>query len=270
MAPLGGAKPINNREEAMQVSVDVMSVLDRAIMDGNQLSMTHLGQLDRKLYTDVNKVLEAAGGKWDRKAKAHVFGGNAAAIIEPIIATGEYRNVKQDLGQFDSPPAVVKRVMAAANIAPSHTVLEPSAGIGALALAALGAGATVMCIELDVGRAAKLVAVGLRSVIQGVDFLSMDALKPVGAAGFDRVIMNPPFAGQVDIDHVRHASKFVRSGGRLVAVMSAGTMFRENAKAAGFRDFVAALSGTIEWLPDDAFAPSGTQVKTCLVSFDVR
>ena len=53
-------------------------------------------------------------------------------------------------------------------------------------------------------------------------------LSPEVVGRFDRVVMNPPFCRGRDLDHVRHALRFVAPGGRLVAIMSAGVAFRED------------------------------------------
>lgn len=42
-------------------------------------------QLDRKAYLAVNKALEACGGAWSRKAKAHVFTVDPTPAIEHAL-----------------------------------------------------------------------------------------------------------------------------------------------------------------------------------------
>lgn len=239
---------------------DVLRELERAAITGEQLRLSV--HMDRNLYDQVNKVIVAAGGKWNRKAGAHLFPSDAGAAIEQIILTGGV-GPKQELGQFDTPPAVVAAVMEMAGIDAGMSVLEPSAGVGALALAAVRLGASVMCVEIDERRAAELVKAGLRSVVCA-DFLTLD-----GIGRFDRVVMNPPFARQADIDHVLAAARRLRAGGRLVSVMSAGTGFRENRKAVDFRAWLARHGGRFAPLPADAFKPSGTSVQTCLISVDI-
>ncbi len=61
--------------------------------------------------------------------------------------------------------------------------------------------------------------------------------------GFDRVVMNPPFERQQDIDHVSRAAGMLKPGGRLVSVMSAGVTFRENNKTRWFRDLIETFAG---------------------------
>ncbi len=237
-----------------QISQDVLQVLDAATIDGALLTLN--GTLDRKLYVDTNKVIEAAGGKWNKKAKAHVFDGDASEFIEPIILTGEYRLTKQDFGQFDTPADLAHDVVTLADIKPGMAVLEPSAGIGRIATVAERAGGKVTCYEVDGKRSSALAGF----TVHVCDFLSV---KP--EQQFDRVVMNPPFARQDDIRHVLHAFKFLRSGGRLVAIMSAGVLFRTNKATAEFREFVSAHRGSITALPEGSFKESGTSVNTCIV-----
>lgn len=71
----------------MRVDDAVLQVLSGAELEGNALRLT--GQLDRAMYTKVIKVIEAAGGKWSRSAKAHLFDRPASDLVEEIILTGE-------------------------------------------------------------------------------------------------------------------------------------------------------------------------------------
>ena len=50
---------------------DIRPILARSTIAGNVLTLP--GQLDRETYLRVDKVLKATRGKWDRKAKGHVF-----------------------------------------------------------------------------------------------------------------------------------------------------------------------------------------------------
>ncbi len=234
-------------------------VLSRAETNGNALVL--VGQLDRALYARTNKVLEAAGGKWDRKAKAHVFTGSAADRIEQVLLTGDIAIPKDEFEFFPTPPDVVARVIEAAKLyEPDLQVLEPSAGRGALAMPAVAAGAVVDCYELMPANHVHLMTLqGLRTV-ECRDFLAV----PPGRT-YDRVLMNPPFSRQADIRHVMHALQFLKPGGLSVAIMSAGVDFRENKLTADFRETVYSRGGTIEALPDGAFKASGTMVRTVLV-----
>ena len=91
----------------MKVKQSVLEVLSAAVCRGKELELT--GQLDRKLYLDTNNVLEACGGKWNRKAKAHVFGEEAQPLIDTVIVTGEVRTHRED-GWFPTPPDLADRL----------------------------------------------------------------------------------------------------------------------------------------------------------------
>lgn len=142
------------------------------------------------------------------------------------------------------------------------SVLEPNAGHGALADRARAAGAKVRCVEIQHGLADELRAKG-HHVTEG-DFLGLsDADLPL----FDAVVMNPPFNLGRDCDHVRHAMRFVKPGGVLVAIMSARTEYAEDRRTAAFRAAIGKWQ-SIDWdrrfrdLPEGSFAHAGTMVNT--------
>ena len=167
---------------------------------------------------------------------------------------------------FVTPPDVVLRVMAAADVQDGHRVLEPSAGTGALALACgLRADCSVYCVEIN-----HELADGLRardkyphslSVTQA-DFMEYQA--PDG--GFDRVVMNPPFEKGQDRDHVRRAYGMLKPGGRLVAIMSVGPFQRDSYADHDFRGWLGWLDHDLEPLPANSFKVAGTGVNTNLVT----
>lgn len=242
----------------MNVDNEVLAVLSRAATDGQALTL--VGQLDRNLYTRTNKVLEAAGGKWSKKAKAHLFDMGAAEAMEQIILTGQV-TVPQDFGYFPTPPDVVGRLMEIAQIEAGMLALEPSAGRGNIVDALERAGAKVDAIELLGKNVEALIKQGAAVCVTEGDFLTM-APDPV----YDRVVMNPPFAKQDDIRHVLHALKFLKPGGLLVTVMASAVTFRDNKLTQDFRDLVRARGGDIEAVEEGAFKSSGTMVRTVIVT----
>jgi predicted RNA methylase len=246
----------------MRVDNEVLNVLSNAETDGAVLKL--VGQLDRALYTRTNKVLEAAGGKWNRKNQGHVFDGDAADAMEQIILTGEIASTKtkaQQFGAFFSPPKVADRVIELAGIAPGMLMLEPSAGKGALAYPAALAGAIVHCVEFMDSNFAALAGDARLGKVLHADFLTLTP-SPI----YDGVVMNPPFDKQADIKHVLHALKYLKPDGLLVSVMSSGVTFRDNKLTTEFRDLIRARGGDIEALPEGSFKESGTMVNTVIVT----
>lgn len=239
-----------------KISEEVMGVLRyNASVEGTRIMINR--QLDRKLYQAVNKVLEAMGGKWDRKG--HSFPEDPTAKLQAVIEAGELVEPKKN-GCFYTPKVMADQVVVLAGIAPGMLILDPEAGQGALADAAAEIVGTdrVDCIEILPENVRILGDKGY-AVIPG-DFIDIEP-NPI----YDRIIMNPPFENQADIVHVLHAYRFLKPGGRLVAIMSAGIGFREDKRAREFRAFVEECDGWWEPNPEGSFKESGTMVNTVTV-----
>lgn len=241
----------------MKITQNVLAALSQAETDGRHLKL--VGQLDRSMYLRVNEVLEAAGGKWNRKLKAHVFEGPAEDAIEAVILTGEIVRA-QDFGMFETPADLADRVIELADINGTCEVLEPSAGRGALARPARQMGGYVQCYDLLPKNVEELFGQGFLDA-KCLDFLTVEPSRD-----FDRVVMNPPFAKRADIHHIMHAWKFLKPYGRLVAIASASVMFRDDKIGESFRKHVEDVGGTIDPLPAGSFKESGTMVNTVLVT----
>lgn len=241
---------------------EVLTVLSVAVIIDNVVKLQD--QLERPLYEATNKVLVALGGKWNRTMKGHVFQNmDPTDVLDQAIMTGRYEK-PQDFGFFPTPDPIVFRLMRAAEIEPGMSCLEPSAGVGAIAddLAKIVGHKHVKTCELWANNCEILRSKGF-SPIQD-DFLATSRLRGLQ---FDRIVMNPPFARQQDIDHVREAFWLLKPGGRLVSVMSIGFTFRSDKKATAFRELVDNV-GCWSALPEDAFKESGTMVRTVMVILD--
>jgi predicted RNA methylase len=166
---------------------------------------------------------------------------------------------------FPTPPGIAAQMIAAAHLEPDMMVLEPSAGLGGIAIPVAEEGCLVTCFERSASLTDRLrtrCAADSSIHVNCGDFLGV---QPGPLLAFDRVLMNPPFHGQADIAHVMHALGFLKPGGLLVAIMSAGAEFHSNKTATAFRQLVADRGGRMEKLPEDAFKSSGISVRTVMV-----
>ncbi|MHA1572910.1 MAG: DUF3560 domain-containing protein [Alphaproteobacteria bacterium] len=166
---------------------------------------------------------------------------------------------------FVTPKDLAKRVVMLAGIEAGQSVLEPSAGTGALidpiaaAFCGFDCGRLVM-VEVNCALAGQLRetrnkwahANESNFCIENADFLECNG----NLGTFDRIVMNPPFANGADIKHIRHAQKFLKPGGRLVAICANGPRQR-----AAFMD----IAEHWEDLPAGTFKQAGTNVNTALV-----
>lgn len=159
-------------------------------------------------------------------------------------------------GYFPTPSPLGRRMVEAASLREGQIIVEPSAGDGAIAREIRRAGFDCEVIERNDE---------LRDLLsqQGFTLIGRDFLEYAGEA--DRFVMNPPFENLADIDHVRHAFDLLRSGGRVVSVMSQGPFFRSCAKARAFRRWFAGRGEVLEELQRGTFGIADTQVSARLV-----
>lgn len=219
-------------------------------------------------WAALKKVMVALGGTW-KKSDGFRFPDDvdadelvhqartAGVIIDPRAADF-----------FETPDEIADlAVSKLGKLDMYDIVLEPSAGSGRLVRAVLRAQpqANVFAVEALAANVRRLE--GLRCFSSDGGVLEGDFLRqtPEGIGEFDAVVMNPPFSKRQDIAHVFHAMSFLRPGGVLAAIMSAGVKFRDDAAARSFRNLVEKNAGSIEPLPDGAFKASGTMVRTVLV-----
>lgn len=228
------------------------------------------GHIDRPLYEKIDKALRALGGKWSRAAKGHTFNRDAREALELALEAGAVVDIKKTLEQFFTPYEVAEQLAKAVRLTRGDYVLEPSAGAGALVNVAAARGCHVYAVEIDGLLAGDLARSLLNSADRSrfrVDCQDFMDWTPQRAArqDFDAVIMNPPFGGGADMEHVARAFGFLAPGGTLGAIMSPHWTFATTAKA---KDFRSALSfvGSSNWdwtpLPEGSFRASGTNVSS--------
>ncbi|MCK9571513.1 SAM-dependent methyltransferase [Candidatus Pacearchaeota archaeon] len=246
-----------------KLSEEVLAVLSAASIEGNCVKLTG-DRLDRTLYQDVNKALEAIGGKWNRRAQGHIFASDPEEALDNAILTGEVTPPSKN-GYFPTPTAIVMKLCDLADIRPGQFVLEPSAGQGAISTELYHRGAKVFACELLEANRKVLMGDGMPSISL---FAEPDFMKLETSLIFDRVVMNPPFEKRQDVLHVKRAFSMLKPGGKLVSIMSAGVKFRDDALGREFREFVELHDGEIGDLPDGSFEESGTGVNTVIVVMD--
>lgn len=167
-------------------------------------------------------------------------------------------------GYFPTQAPVTAYMLKLARVASEMTFLEPEAGSGHIAdaIRAEIPDAQIDCCEVNL-RLRELLA------FKGHNLVADDFLEWSTPKRYDRIIMNPPFEKQADIDHVRKAYGLLANGGALVSVMAPGFEFRSDRKSAEFREWLGSVGGHVEDLPDGSFKASGTGVNTKLVVIEL-
>lgn len=244
----------------VNVPDDVADVLRRMAFEGKVAKLPP-GQLDRQLYDKVNKVLTAIGGKWNRKAGGHVFPFDPQGFVNDALGTGKAIHRKKTLQLFETPEPLAQHMADLAKIGAGDLVLEPSAGTGRLARAAIEKGAGVVVVDIDPTNVD-----ALRDLdVSGAHLSDFMLWRMSQGPAFDAVIMNPPFSGNQDIRHIQAAWDLLRPGGRLVAIAGGHAFIGKEAECAEFRAWVEDTGGIVKCLPAKTFAESGTGAVTWLL-----
>jgi predicted RNA methylase len=256
------------RIKTVSIDADVEQVLRDAQLDGNRLTLQ--SQLTPPMYKKVMKVLELIGFKWNRSQKCHIGEGDSADKLAEALSVGNVVDEKKTYQFFATPESVAARMASLANIEPGHSVLEPSAGKGALIRAIQQECpklSTIHVCELnpqmayDLATSAKIGCVDVE--VTCGDFLQFKRK-------FDRIVMNPPFTAGQELDHVRHAYDLLNPGGRVVSIVSRSWKHNSTKKYTSFKAWFEGLEAeylaqVAEELPAGTFSESGTEIETMIL-----
>lgn len=207
-------------------------------------------------YAAVKKFLMNAGGKY--KSNGFIF--NDAQATKDALLGGEVIHDKKKFQFFATPPELAKHLISIAHIYSDHKVLEPSAGQGALVDLILEQTNNCMCIELMPENAEILRKKGY-SVLEG-DFLEFEISDNLR---FDRIVANPPFTKNQDIDHILHMYDLLKPGGKMVSMASPSWTFGNQKKQKEFREGLDYVNATITEVPEGEFKSSGTNIRSVII-----
>lgn len=252
-----------------ETTTEAQAVLKQCTVHGNIVKLPD-GQLDRKLYAEVKKALELIGGKWKGgKTYGFVFQQDPAELLEQI-ANGEKRNLKKEYQFFATPPELAARMVEMAELGESDgqgygDILEPSAGQGAIVKAihdATDGAVTIYCYELmDINRS-------ILEKMPGVKLIGEDFIKAASVGQYDRIIANPSFTKNQDIDHIRLMYNLLKPGGIMVSLSSIAWTFGSIKKQVEFREWLDEVGAYTEEIPENTFKESGTSIKTMLIKIN--
>lgn len=167
-------------------------VLKQCTIEGNVVKLPAI-TLERKLYMDVAKQLDLIGGKWKGgKTMGFVFEHDPAELLHHIQGGGDSPkkpNLKKEFQFFGTPADLADDLVDLAKIRDNHTVLEPSAGQGAIVKAILKRHPNQQVYYYELMPTNRIFMQKIKNTnYLGEDFLQSDMNE------FDRIVANPPFA----------------------------------------------------------------------------
>lgn len=213
------------------------------------------------------------------------------------IANGEKRDLKKEYQFFATPDDLADEMVARASIQPDDLILEPSAGQGAIIDSILRLHpnyevfyceqmpTNILMLEKKYERVSNVKALHPFND----DFLQLDPGSRDGAVpdwqwpGYDKIIANPPFTKNQDIDHimkmyslltlpglgVKEQSHLTRAG-KLVTLASKHWQISSNKKETAFRDWLKEVDARIEEIPAGRFKQSGTDIACVMITIHKR
>lgn len=244
----------------------------------NQVSTTEnlaLGSKARSLRDSfANGILEhsgvvpidqqGVGGKEFDAPKDQSTDGFDNAVLDYYSNQKLKSRNREGVDYFPTPEPLGYKMMEWANMGEGDTVLEPSAGHGAIARYA-PKGNQMVAIEPSQSLFTKLQlkAGGLGRKFQNTIFENYDISNK-----HDVVVMNPPFgtAGATAIAHLGKAFKHLEEGGRVVALIPRGSTDKKFDKWIE-GEKTAVMRAEVE-LPDIVFEQAGTKVVCRVVVVD--
>lgn len=233
-----------------------MHYLSKMVPNGNRLELPKDDFFPS--YDKLKVMMQRADGKY--KKGGFVFNGDAEEIQKRLL-DGEIINDKKKFQYFPTLKPVVKMMEEAADLQPHHKILEPSAGQGHIISA-------LECDELEELTLVEMMPANIEVLKEkGYDPVEGDFLKqePSVLGTYDRILANPPFTNNQDVDHIRHMYSFLKEGGRLVSIASRSWMIGSSKKQVEFREWLNSLGSEVVDIEAGAFKHSGTSIATCMI-----
>lgn len=229
-------------------------VLQECTIEGNIVKLPNI-QLDRKDYQEVAKALELIGGKWKGgKIMGFVFVTNPTDLLAEI-ANGEKRNLKKEFQFFATPEKLAAELVYLADLKNHDTILEPSAGQGAI----IKAINKVCEVKPDCYELMDLNTVILKKTDLNFNLIGEDFMKNEGKT-YSKIIANPPFTKNQDIDHLKEMYNCLSRGGKLVCITSESWVNGNQKKQVDFKKWLEKLDAEIIDIKKGSFKESGTTV----------
>jgi len=115
------------------ISEAALNALKGEVLEGN-LFQLKAGWVKAAVFRELRIIFETMIGTWSKEEKGFKFTACPKRMIEEMIASGGYIH-PPDYGYFPTPATLAESLVEKAKLQWPMTVLEPSAGQGAIAKA---------------------------------------------------------------------------------------------------------------------------------------
>lgn len=195
--------------------------------------------------------------QWSRRLTQEAIDVRLQDLDKQMRAAAAYEH-------YPTPIAIIDGMLDYAALQPGDLVLEPSAGEGNIAGRILEKHPDVRLEVVEYDDILRDILTLKGYTVVGEDFLQYQP-----ARDYDAIIMNPPFDRGVDIEHVYHAFKMLREGGRLVAITSAAAIDGGDEANYAFREFIETRGSYRLLSAKDYMGPAGKLTNGRQISISV-
>jgi predicted RNA methylase len=181
--------------------------------------------------------------------------------LKKTFYTKFIRNIKKEF-QFFATPATIAEKLCSYIPENTFSVLEPSAGQGAIVQAINKIRPDVVVAYCELMELNRKQFKGDAIYVQD-DFLTIDT-----DVKYDCVIANPPFSKNQDIEHFYRMVLVARK--RIISIMSTHWIHSTHKRETQFREFLEQMGAQVIPIEAGEFKESGTNIPTCIVVMDTR
>ena len=251
---------IDNKKSKEGKKWNVEEVLQHCTFKENILYLPKV-QLNPKSYTDVKTWITEAGGKWTGgKIQGFKFDFDATRVAS-ILMSGRRCNLKQEYQFYATPEALADWLVSLSDVKEGYSVLEPSAGTGAIVDAIHR-----VCdnVEVDVFELMPENIQALKNKA-GIRIVGEDFTKGVSRV-YDRIFANPPFSKNQDIRHVMAMYDALSpNGGEMCVITSCHWCASSEKVCVDFKKWLNEVGAETHEIPKGIFSESGTDVATMAI-----
>lgn len=240
------------KEKYFKISDAAKDELRDAKIEGNKLYFSS----SVKNYAEMKKLMPHLGIEWSKKDKVHYIAPDTLDKIAELLSGARITDEKKTFQAFFTPPDLAQRVVDMADVS-NQIVLEPSCGVGNLLVEIRNFGAAnIKAVEIKGEFAEEARSKGF--VVANMDFLNLSPNDDI--VGYvDRIVMNSPYDRNTWVRHLEHAWKFLKEGGKMVAICPAAKQNK------AFQKFAADKRYEITPVEAGAFKSSGTNIATMIL-----
>ncbi len=240
--------------------MDKQQVLQDCTVHGFIVKLPDL-QLERDLYLDVKKALELIGGKWKGgKTQGFEFREDPTPLLTQV-ANGKRRDIKKEFQFFGTPDKLGDEMVEDLRIEEYDMLLEPHGGQGALIKAVHRRFPKMLVHYCELMPLNRTFLEKLPNVQYVTDnFLKLGRSRLLGT--FHKIIANPPFTKNQDIDHIRLMYDLLAENGRIVTIASKHWQYVAGKKELEFKNWLDSVDSEVQDVPAGTFSESGTSIAT--------